>query len=96
LCAGIYYLCRDIWLILPSSYKALRVESDNIFLLKRSGSEVSGRLARDSLVTSALTILNVFPAEKQRNHSVLIFPDSMTKESFRELRVLLKWDSEIV
>jgi len=95
LCALVYYLCRDVWLLLPSSYTKIRAENGNMVLLTRDGCEISGQLARDSLVTPVLTILNILPAEKQRVRSVVIFSDSMDKEQFRELRVLLKWNSDL-
>ncbi len=90
-----YYQCRDVWLLLPSSYTKIRAEHGNVVLLTRDGREISGQLARDSLVTPVLTILNILPVEKQRVRSVVIFPDSMDKEQFRELRVLLKWNSDL-
>lgn len=96
LCALVYYLCRDVWLLLPSSYIAIRLAGDNIVLLKREGGEISGQLAHDSLVTPALTILNIVPVNKRGECSVVIFPDSMDKARFRELRVMLKWSDGLV
>jgi hypothetical protein len=96
LCALIYYLCRDVALILPYSYIKIRLDGENIMLITRNGNEIPCQLARDSLVTPVLTIVNFLPANKQRVRSVMIFPDSMGKEAFRELRVLLKWSSEPV
>jgi len=95
LCALAYYLCRDVRLIFPSSYIKLRVETDSIVMLLRNGGQISARLAGDSLVTPVLTVLNLLPEGKQKIRSVLIFPDSMEKDQFRELRVLLKWESEV-
>ncbi len=91
LCAFVYYVCRDVALILPSSYIKLRPDGDSIMLVTRNGVEISGQPARDSLVTSVLTILNFVPTELQRVRSIVIFPDSMDKEAFREIRVQLKW-----
>jgi len=96
LCAFAYCWCRDVALILPSSYIKLRPDGDRIMLITRNGNEMAGQLARDSLVTSALTILNFLPVELHRIRSVVIFPDSMDKEAFRELRVQLKWRHEPV
>lgn len=87
----VYYLRRDAWLLLPSSTVAINLEENNVVLLARNGDELSGQLLPDSLVTPALTILNVLPQGKARARSVVVFPDSLNKERNRELRVLLKW-----
>lgn len=92
----VYYWCRDAWLILPASYLAIRLDGEDIVLKSRGGSEIPARVSRDSLVTPLLTILNISPADKQSRHAVVIFPDSMDKESFRELRVLMKWHGNVV
>lgn len=91
LCCLVYYLRRDAWQLSASSPVAIRLEGDSIVLLDRNGDEVSGQLLPDSLVTPALTILNVLPHGKKSARSVVIFPDSLDRERGRELRVLLKW-----
>ena len=90
-CAMVYYLRRDAWLLLSSSHVALRLEENHIVLITRGGGEVPGLVLRDSVVTPALTILNVLPQGKKTARSVVIFPDSIDAERSRELRVLLKW-----
>ena len=95
LCAAlVYYLCRDVWLWLPSSYVKILPQSGSVILLRRDGAQVTAQLARDSLVTPVLIILNLLPLEGRSLRSVIIFPDSMEKEPFRALRVLLKWDND--
>jgi len=86
-----YYLLRDVWLLLPFSPVAIRLEGQNITLLTRSSGELPGQILDDSLVTSFLTILNVLPQGKSWPRSVLVFSDSMDSQRSRELRVLLKW-----
>ena len=68
----------------------------DIALISRDGKELNGHVLRSSLVTPAMTILNVAYTGKMRIDSVVIFPDSMDAERFRELRVLLKWGSASV
>ncbi len=85
------YLRRDAWLSAPSSAIALLLEGDRIVLTTRSGDLWSGQLLRDSLGTPLLTILNVLPQGAHFARSVIILPDSLDAESFRQLRVLLKW-----
>ena len=86
-----YYLRRDAWLSLSASPVALRIDGINITLLTRAGSEVHGQILSDSVVTPVLTILNVSTQGQKGTRSIVIFPDSMDTDRFRELRVLLKW-----
>lgn len=90
-CALFYYLRRDAWLLLPSSPLAIRIEGNEIALLTRGGSELQGQILGSSMVTPLITILNVLPLAQKSARYVVIFPDSMNKEHFRELRVQLKW-----
>lgn len=91
----LFHLFRDAWLLLPASFVAIRFEGGDIVLISRSGDELSGNAARNSVVTPLLTILNVLPHGRKGVRSVVIFPDSMNRERFRELRVLLKWAGNI-
>ena len=95
-CAVFYFLYRDVWLLTPSSKVAIRLMGSDIALISRDGKELNGHVLRSSLVTPAMTILNVAYTGKMRIDSVVIFPDSMDAERFRELRVLLKWGSASV
>ncbi len=90
-----YHLMRDAWLLFSASCVAIRFEGGDVTLVTRAGREISGNLARSSVVTPLLTVLNVLPAGKKGMRSVVIFPDSMNGERFRELRVLLKWANNI-
>lgn len=89
--ALVYYVRRDVWMLLPSSHVALRLDVGRIVIFTRDGSELPGQILPDSVVTPFLTILNIMPQGKTRRRSIVIFPDSLDSERFRELRVLLKW-----
>lgn len=91
LCGLYYYVRHDALHIMLSSIVGLRLEGDQVSLIMRGGGELTGVIQPDSLVTPALTILNVLPQGKKRVRSLLIFPDSLDKERFREMRVLLRW-----
>jgi toxin CptA len=91
LCALFYYVRHDALRLMLSSIVGLRLEGDQISLIMRGGGELTGVIQPDSLVTPALTILNVLPHGEMRVRSLLIFPDSLDKEHFREMRVLLRW-----
>ncbi|MFZ2161780.1 MAG: protein YgfX [Sideroxyarcus sp.] len=92
LCWTGYYLLRDATLRMGHSCVAFRLEGqEEIVLVLRSGRHLPGRVAMDSLVTPALVILNVALKEQSGRRSLLILPDTMGAESFRRLRVALKW-----
>ena len=92
-CSLLYCLYRDAWLLLPSSCVAIHLDGSNIILATRGGGMLPGQVLRDSVVTPALTVLNVMIQGKKSTRSVVIFPDSLSKERSRELRVLLRWRS---
>jgi hypothetical protein len=90
-----YCLLLDANLSRERSCVAFRLEGgDEIVLVLRSGTHLSGRVSADSLVTPFLVILNVALKEPRGRRSLLIMPDTMGAESFRHLRVALKWGSK--
>jgi len=89
----IYHLRRDAWLFAPSASVELVLDGDRVVLTTRGGEQLAGQILRDSLVTPFLTILNVLPQGARFARSVVILPDSLDAESFRQLRVCLKWGS---
>jgi toxin CptA len=86
-----YYGSLYAWLILSSSFVALRLEDDLATFYTRDSREFKGVVSQDSVVMSMLTILNVEQDKGKRILSMVIFPDSLDAEKYRELRVLLKW-----
>lgn len=89
-----YFLRRDAWLSLPSSTLAISIEGRSIKLLRCDGTELSGQIVDSSVVTPLMTILNVQVAGAEGRSNVVLFPDSLDKVRFRELRVLLKWGED--
>jgi toxin CptA len=87
-----YCLFLHAGLRMGNSCVALRQEEgDEIVLVLRNGSHMMCRLCGDSLVTPYIVILNVARNEQHRGRSVVIMPDAIGAESFRRLRVMLKW-----
>lgn len=71
--------------------KCYKVDENNEWVLKtHQGEEHAAKLEGNSLITPFLIILNFKRTDKKRI-SVLIFKDSLSKEIFRELRVLLRF-----
>lgn len=92
LCWGGYCLLLHANLHLGNSCVAFRMEDgEEIVLVLRSGRHLSGQVSPDSLVTHYLVILNVVLSEQRGGRSLLILPDAIGVESFRRLRVALRW-----
>ncbi len=90
----VYHLRRDAWLSAPSSGIALNLEGDQIVLTTRGGEQLAGQILRDSLVTPFFAVLNILPQGARLARSVIVLPDSLDAESFRQLRVWLKWGEQ--
>jgi toxin CptA len=89
----LYHLWHDAWLLALSSNKTLLLDGDSILLVARNGDQVTARILADSLVTPFISVLNVLPQGAHLARSIIILPDSLDAESFRQLRVWLKWKS---
>lgn len=75
----------------PSAWVTLTLEGDLVALAAQDGGRMIGRVQRSSLVTPYLIVLNVLPQGSHFPRSAVILPDSLDAESFRQLRVWLKW-----
>lgn len=92
LCWLVYRCVLDANLRMGRSCVAFRLEDrEQIVLVLRDGRQLSGQVSDDSIVTPYLVILNVLLKEQSRRRSLLILPDVMGNESFRLLRIALRW-----
>jgi toxin CptA len=92
LCFGGYHLALDANLRLQHSCVAFRLEErGELVLVLRNGRHLPCTMSRDSLVTPWLVILNVVSSEQRGGRSLVILQDAMGAESFRRLRVALRW-----
>ena len=84
----VYTLNRHVLLRGPTAYVDLNWDSEgNWTLLDRGGKAHQARLLRSSCLYVSLVILN-FEVER-RNHSVILLPDAIDKDTLRRLRVRL-------
>ncbi|TCV90214.1 protein YgfX [Sulfurirhabdus autotrophica] len=87
-----FYLQRDALLTFPQSIVALQVDSDcRSEIQSKQGDRITAELMGTSFVAPYLTVLNFKTAEKRFAQHVVIFPDAINREDFRQLRVLLRW-----
>lgn len=86
-----YHLWRDALLASKSSVRTLMLEGDRMVMTTHGGESITGAVLRDSLVTPFLTVLNIRLESVRIARSIVILPDSLDAESYRQLRVWLKW-----
>jgi toxin CptA len=97
LSAVIYTVCQYGLLLLPWSYIALNVSSSNqLQLVRRDGKHIDVRVCSDSVVTPYLTVVNCQVTDAPLVTRLLpprlvILPDALDAESYRQLRVWLRW-----
>ncbi len=85
-------LTREAWRMWPSSIVELQCEREGGALIKtRNGKAWEARVLGSSFVASYLTIVLLKPNTSRRARAVVILPDALEPELFRQLRVWLKW-----
>ena len=95
--AVIYNVCQYGLLLLPWSCIALNVNSSNqLQLARRDGKVLSVDVCRDSVVTPYLTVVNCKVQDAKLvarlfAPQLVILPDMLDAESYRQLRVWLRW-----
>lgn len=90
--AAVYTLMQHAWLNLPWSYHALEIGSTGeLQLLCRNGTRLTASILPDSFVHPWLTIVNVRLEGSRWRSSVLLTPDRVETEPYRQLRVWLRW-----
>lgn len=93
----IYEIAKNALLSLPWSYVGLSIDSKNqLQLLRKDGTRFDALVLPSTTVTAFLTVLNgqvKSPTllEKIITMHVLILPDTLNAEDYRQLRVWLRW-----
>lgn len=86
-----YFLLRDAWLRLAESCVVLEIAPEGIILVRRDGERLPCMLRSGSVVTPWLTVLNLLPQGTRLGRGIILLPGSLEKESYRRLRVWLRW-----
>ena len=100
----VFYLRRHALLRSPNSVSSLEVTDEMVCRLNtREGDRIAYTLLGSSFVAPYLTVLDLKPLKtdkrdksrrrlnKHFSRSVVILPDGINPEEFRQLRVLLRW-----
>lgn len=87
----IYYLARDVLLLLPNSWKEISLNQDGASITARDGSGFFGTVISDTLVSPYFVVLCVRLEGHRLPTARVIFPDAFSTGAFRELCVRLKF-----
>ncbi len=89
ICVFIFF--RDARLNLANSCVAFRLEAkDGISLMLRDGRHLAGKLVAGGVILPFVVLINV-RMERGGQRSLVLLGDSTDADSFRRLRVLLRW-----
>ena len=88
----VFYLRHYALLKSPESIVAFELsEAMQCTLETRDGQHLNCVILGSTFVAPYLVVLNLKPQNKFLGCSVVIFPDSIDGQEFRQLRVLLRW-----
>lgn len=87
-----FYLARDIFLILPGSWREVLVATDGVSVLLRSGFRLTGRVAAGTVITPLFIILGIHPEGRHLPLFRIMLPHPEDGDQFRRLSVRLRSD----
>ena len=88
----IYYLRQDVLLTANNAVVAFELSDEmQCMLTTRSGKSMACSILSSTFVAPYLMVLDLKPAGKFFTRSVVILPDGIDAEEFRQLRVWLRW-----
>ena len=87
----IYYLLRDVFLLLPDSWCQISFDQGETELLTRDGTKIPAQLANGITVTAYFVVLRCKLPGHHLPVSRVIFPDALNPGVFREFCVRLKF-----
>ena len=87
-----YYLRRECLRLAPSAIVCVSLHPDcRCEFQVKDGERFEATLLGTSFVAPYLTVLNLKQVDRRLARHVVIVPDAVDGETFRKLRVLLKW-----
>ena len=85
-------LCRHAFLLTPNAVVALEVkDGETCRAQRRNGEAHDAQILGTTYVTPWLTVLNLRPEGRRLARHVLVVPDNIERDLFRQLRVVLRW-----
>lgn len=88
----IYYLRQDAFLTSSAAITAFKLtNAQKCITTTRSGAITKGSLLANTFVSPYLTVILIQSQGKWLSRSIVILPDSLDADTFRRLRVWLRW-----
>jgi toxin CptA len=90
----LFYILRDVYQAMGHSIVALKwLPDQRLELQNKKGDWIAASLRPGSFVAPYLTTLAYRAEQNFFNHYLLILPDMLDAETFRQLRTHLRWKS---
>ncbi len=88
-------IAGSLWSALRSCrFASLRLTArEGLSFIDGDGGHVEAALLPDSTVFTWLVVLRFRIGEERKGHAVTLFPDQMSREEFRTLRLWLRWNA---
>lgn len=87
----LYYLARDVLLILPDSWCDIALDQSNTSVVFKGGSNCHGKIGDKTIVSPHFVVLRIRFDNRRLPVSRVIFPDALGTGAFRDLCVRLKY-----
>jgi toxin CptA len=88
----VFYLLRDVFKYFPGAVIAIKLLPEGkLEIQNKTGAWASASLRSGSFVAPYITTLAYRPDEKFLRRHLLILPDMLDAETFRQLRMHLRW-----
>lgn len=92
----IYYLARDILLLLPDSWCKISLDQDSVLLATRNGLDLIGKVMGKTTVSPYFIVLCVRLEGKRLPVYRTIFRDALDAGAYRELCVRLRYSWKLL
>ena len=86
-----YCLARDVFLLLPDSWREISFDQGSVSVVTRGGSDFVGQVASETVVSPYLIVMCLRLEGRRLLVSRVIFPDALDAGAFREFCVRLKF-----
>jgi toxin CptA len=87
-----FHLRRDAWLLSRSSLVLLELSDTLDFVAEdRSGSRLVGTVLGTTFVSPWLVVINLRVEQSRFRRALVVMPDATDQQSFRAVRVWLRW-----
>ncbi len=94
---AIYSIRRYAMLALDKSINRMSLTHESkLQLISRNGARQEAKVLESTFVAAYLTVLNAEDMETGKRIHIILMPDNVEPDSFRQLRVWLRWGRESV